>query len=108
MLTLIVAARRKPGMTHQAFLHHLHPVHGPLSAARPLRIPRYVQNHVFDASLGAEGDPSHLAEFGRDSVTELWLDDMEALAPRCPPRTCVRSSLPTAPGPTTRPVPWTC
>ncbi|MEV5957493.1 EthD domain-containing protein [Streptomyces sp. NPDC051987] len=80
MLTLIAAARRKPGMTHRAFLHHLHHVHGPLSAAHPLRIRRYVQNHVFDASFGTEGDPAHLTEFGRDSVTELRFDDMEALA----------------------------
>ncbi|MEU5312420.1 EthD domain-containing protein [Streptomyces sp. NPDC021562] len=80
MLTLIAAARRKPGMTHRAFLHHLHHVHGPLSAANPLRIRRYVQNHVFDASFGTEEDPAHLTEFGRDSVTELRFDDMEALA----------------------------
>ncbi|MFF4655461.1 EthD domain-containing protein [Streptomyces sp. NPDC001381] len=80
MLTLIAAARRRPGMTHRAFLHHLHHVHGPLSAANPLRIRRYVQNHVFDASFGTEGDSAHLTEFGRDSVTELRFDDMEALA----------------------------
>ncbi|RRR78080.1 EthD domain-containing protein [Streptomyces sp. RP5T] len=80
MLTLIAAIRRKPGMTHSAFLRHLHHVHGPLSAANPLLIRSYVQNHVFDASFGVEGDPAHLTTFGRDSVTELRFDDMGALA----------------------------
>ncbi|SPF06679.1 EthD domain-containing protein [Streptomyces sp. MA5143a] len=80
MLTLIAAIRRKPGMTHRAFLRHLHHVHGPLAAANPLRISGYVQNHVFDASFGAEGDPAYLTAFGRDSVTELRFDDMDALA----------------------------
>lgn len=80
VLTLIAAVRRKPGMTHQAFLHHLQHVHGPLSAANPLHIRRYVQNHVFDASFGSDGDPAHLTEFGRDSVTELHFDSVEELA----------------------------
>jgi hypothetical protein len=38
--TLIAAIRRKRGMTHQAFLHQLHHVHGSLAAANPLRIRR--------------------------------------------------------------------
>ncbi|MEV7981262.1 EthD domain-containing protein [Streptomyces sp. NPDC086519] len=80
MLNLIAAIRRKPGMTHRAFLHYLQHVHGPLAAADPLRIRRYVQNHVFDASFGSEEDPAYLTEFGRDSVTELLFEDMEALA----------------------------
>jgi len=80
MLTLIAAVRRKPGMTHQAFVHHLQHVHGPLSAAKPLGVRRYVQNHVFDASFGSAGDPAHLTEFGRDAVTELQFEDMGALA----------------------------
>ncbi|MDN0198913.1 EthD domain-containing protein [Streptomyces sp. S.PNR 29] len=79
MLNLIAAIRRKPGMTHRAFLHYLHHVHGSLAAANPLRIRRYVQNHVFDASFGSEGDPTYLTEFGRDSVTELHFENMEAL-----------------------------
>jgi len=80
MLNLIAAIRRKPGMTHQAFLHYVQHVHGSLAAANPLRIRRYVQNHVFDASFGSEGDPTYLTEFGRDSVTELHFENMEALA----------------------------
>ncbi|WP_215452605.1 EthD domain-containing protein [Streptomyces sp. ATCC 21386] len=80
MLTLIAAIRRKPGMTHQAFLHYLQHVHGSLAAANPLGIGRYIQNHVFDASFGSEGDPAYLTEFGRDSVTELHFENMEALA----------------------------
>ncbi len=79
MPTLIAAIRRKPGMTHRAFLHHLQHVHGSLAAANPLRIRRYVQNHVFDASFGTESDPAYLTEFGRDSVTELHFDTFEAL-----------------------------
>ncbi|MCI3270711.1 EthD domain-containing protein [Streptomyces cylindrosporus] len=80
MLNLIAAIRRKPGMTHQAYLHYLQHVHGSLAAANPLRISRYVQNHVFDSSFGTEEDPAYLTEFGRDSVTELHFEDMEALA----------------------------
>ncbi|MDX3520487.1 EthD domain-containing protein [Streptomyces scabiei] len=80
MLTLIAAVRRKPGMTHRAFVHYLHHVHGPLAAAKPLGVRRYVQNHVFDASFGTEGDAAHLTEFGRDAVTELQFDDKGALA----------------------------
>ncbi|WEH13122.1 EthD domain-containing protein [Streptomyces sp. VNUA24] len=80
MLTLIAAVRRRPGMTHRAFVHHLHHVHGPLAAAKPLGVRRYVQNHVFDASFGTEGDAAHLTEFGRDAVTELQFDDQDALA----------------------------
>lgn len=80
MLTLIAAVRRKPGMTHHAFVHYLHHVHGPLAAAKPLGVRRYVQNHVFDASFGTEGDAAHLTEFGRDAVTELQFDDRDALA----------------------------
>ncbi|CAL9548315.1 hypothetical protein [Streptomyces sp. enrichment culture] len=38
--TLIAAIRHEPGMTHQAFLHYLQPVHGSLAAANPLRIRR--------------------------------------------------------------------
>lgn len=80
MLTLIAAVRRKPGMTHQAFVHYLQHVHGPLAAAEPLGVRRYVQNHVFDASFGSEGDEAHLTEFGRDAVTELQFDHKDALA----------------------------
>ncbi|MEU2265632.1 EthD domain-containing protein [Streptomyces olindensis] len=80
MLTLIAAVRRKPGMTHQAFVHYLHHVHGPLAAAKPLGVRRYVQNHVFDASFGSEGDAAHLTVFGRDAVTELQFHDKDALA----------------------------
>ncbi|MFI1035809.1 EthD domain-containing protein [Streptomyces sp. NPDC020951] len=80
MLNLIAAIRRKPGMTHQAFLHYLQHGHGSLAAANPLQVRRYVQNHVFDASFGSEEDPTHLTDFGRDSVTELHFENMEALA----------------------------
>ncbi|MDX2548905.1 EthD domain-containing protein [Streptomyces sp. WI04-05B] len=80
MLTLIAAVRRKPGMTRQAFAHYLRHVHGPLSAAKPLGVRRYVQNHVFDASFGSEEDLSYLTDFGRDAVTELQFDDLNALA----------------------------
>ncbi|MFM9695957.1 EthD domain-containing protein [Streptomyces europaeiscabiei] len=80
MLNLIAAIRRKPGMTHQAFLHYVQHVHGSLATANPLRIGRYIQNHVFDASFGSERDPTHLTDFGRDSVTELHFESMEALA----------------------------
>ncbi|MGW1719148.1 EthD domain-containing protein [Streptomyces sp. NPDC002156] len=80
MLNLIAAVRRKPGMTHHAFLHYLQHVHGSLAAENPLHVRRYVQNHVFDASFGSEEDPTHLTDFGRDSVTELHFENMEALA----------------------------
>ncbi|WP_405719744.1 EthD domain-containing protein [Streptomyces sp. NBC_01537] len=80
MLNLIAAIRRRPGMTHQAFLHYLQYVHGSLAAANPLQVRRYVQNHVFDSSFGSEEDPAYLTDVGRDSVTELHFENMEALA----------------------------
>ena len=80
MLNLIAAIRRKPGMSHRAFLRYVHDVHGSLAAANPLRIRRYLQNHVFDASFGSEEDPAYVTDFGRDNVTELHFEDMAALA----------------------------
>ena len=80
MLNLIAAVRRKPGMTHRAFLRYVHDVHGSLAAAKPLQIRRYLQNHVFDSSFGSEEDPAYVTDFGRDNVTELHFEDMEALA----------------------------
>ncbi|WP_307835138.1 EthD domain-containing protein [Streptomyces adelaidensis] len=55
-------------------------MHGSLAAENPLRIRRYVQNHVFDSSFGTGEDPAYLTGFGRDSVTELHFENMEALA----------------------------
>ncbi len=70
MLNLIAAIRRKPGMTHRAFLRYVHDVHGSLAAANPLRIRDYLQNHVFDSSFGSAEDPAYVTDFGRDNVTE--------------------------------------
>ncbi len=47
MLNLIAAIRRKPGMTHRAFLRYVHDVHGSLAAANPLRIRGYFQVTAF-------------------------------------------------------------
>lgn len=79
MIKTLAAIRRKPGMTQQEYFSYIRDVHGALARAKPLAIRRYVQNHVFDSAYGAEGDPAYQGLFQRDSVTELYFDDVEGM-----------------------------
>ena len=79
MIKQIAAVRRKPGMTHSEFRQYIEHVHGDLARAKPLGVKKYLKNHVFDGAYGAKDDPRYELVFGRDSVTELWFENLEAL-----------------------------
>ncbi|MGD2082139.1 MAG: EthD domain-containing protein [Chromatiales bacterium] len=77
MIKLIVAIRRRAGMSPEAFHEHWRSTHARLvrgspAAARYMR--RYVQCHTLPESY-AQGEPAF------DGTTEIWFDsvaDMEA------------------------------
>lgn len=79
MIKTLAAIRRKPGMAQQEYFSYIRDVHGALARAKPLAIRRYVQNHVGDSAYGADGDPAYQGLFHRDSVTELYFDDVEGM-----------------------------
>jgi len=65
-------ARRKPGMTVEAFQKHWREVHGPLGAAVP-SLRRYVQSHPRPSAYSREHDPVW------DGIAIIWFDDSAAL-----------------------------
>ena len=65
-------ARRKPGMTVEAFQQHWREVHGPLGARVP-GLRRYVQSHTRLSGYGRGHDPAW------DGVALIWFDDSAAL-----------------------------
>ena len=79
MVKFTILLVRNPSLTHAEFVAHHRDVHAPLFmsvAAVKETVRRYVQQHAVPAEL--PGLPP-----GRfDGVTELWFDDVEALA-RC-------------------------
>ncbi len=76
MIKIIVASRRRAGMSHEEHLKYFEAVHGAkvLAAGDEVlrHISKYVQNHVRDAVYNAGGA-------GYDSVGELWFSDGAAL-----------------------------
>lgn len=78
MIKMVTASRRRAGLLQSEMLHHAQHIHGDIARAKPMGVRRYVQNHVFDAAYGALGDATHVVS-ARDSVTELYFDDVEAL-----------------------------
>jgi uncharacterized protein (TIGR02118 family) len=77
MIKLIVAVKRRPGMTPEEFQQHWIERHAPLvrgAAATSRYVRRYVQCHTLLEQY-AEGEPAF------DGTAELWfdsLDDMQA------------------------------
>ena len=65
-------ARRKPGMTVEAFQNHWRQVHGPLGASVPA-LRRYVQSHLRPSAYSRGHDPAW------DGVAIIWFDDSAAL-----------------------------
>ncbi len=65
-------ARRKPGMTVEAFQRHWREVHGSLGARVP-GLRRYVQSHTRLSGYGRGYDPAW------DGVALIWFDDSAAL-----------------------------
>jgi hypothetical protein len=80
MIKMIATICRRPGMTHAEYLAYVQHVHGPIAAAQPVTLARYVQNHVFDSAFGSHAERTHSQVVARDSVTELYWDDPKAMA----------------------------
>ncbi|QKS80471.1 EthD domain-containing protein [Pseudomonas bijieensis] len=79
MIKILAAVRRKPGMTHAEFLNYIEHKHGEIARAKPLGVKRYVQNHVIDSAFGVDADNAYTQTFHRDSITELFFDNMSDL-----------------------------
>ncbi len=79
MIKMLAAVRRKPGMTHVEFLDYIEHQHGKIAQAKPLGVKRYVQNHVIDAAFGVDSDNAYTQTFHRDSITELFFENMSDL-----------------------------
>ncbi|BBC38771.1 hypothetical protein SGFS_100650 [Streptomyces graminofaciens] len=79
MIKLVAAVRRRPGMTHAEFAEYIEKVHGGIALADKLTVRKYVQNHVLDGAYGALGDVGYQVKLPRDSVTELYFDDLESM-----------------------------
>jgi len=79
MIKMLAAVRRKPGMTHAEFLEYIEHQHGKIAQAKPLGVKRYVQNHVIDCAFGIDSDVTYTKNFHRDSITELFFDDISGL-----------------------------
>jgi hypothetical protein len=79
MIKILAAVRRKPGMTHAEFLNYVEHTHGEIAKAEPLGVKRYVQNHVIDAAFGVDADSAYAQSFHKDSITELFFEDVPGL-----------------------------
>lgn len=79
MIKILAAVRRKPGMTHAEFLEYIEHQHGKIAKAKPLGVKRYAQNHVIDSAFGVDADITYTQTFHRDSITELFFENMPAL-----------------------------
>jgi len=80
MIKMMAAICRRPGMTHAEYLAYVEHVHGAISNENPVTVRRYVQNHVFDSAFGSGAEAAHSMTVARDSVTELYWDDAQAMA----------------------------
>ncbi|GHB59690.1 hypothetical protein GCM10010306_061540 [Streptomyces umbrinus] len=79
MIKLVAAVRRRPGMTHAEYAEYIETVHGGIALADKLTVRKYVQNHVLDGAYGALGDVGYQVTLPRDSVTELYFDDLASM-----------------------------
>ncbi|WP_405959478.1 EthD domain-containing protein [Streptomyces sp. NBC_00024] len=79
MIKLVAAVRRRPGRTHAEYAEYIENVHGGIALADRLTVRKYVQNHVLDGAYGALGDVGYQVTLPRDSVTELYFDDLESM-----------------------------
>lgn len=79
MVKFTILLVRKPELTHAQFVHHHKAVHAALFTSIAVvreTVRRYVQQHAVTADLPGLPPPCF------DGITELWFDDVEALA-RC-------------------------
>ena len=76
MVKFTILLRRKPSMTHDAFVAYHRERHAPLFCALPAvreRVRRYVQSHTVPESIPG------LPPVTFDGITELWFDDVAGL-----------------------------
>ena len=79
MIKFTILLTRKPGLTHSQFVDHHKTVHAPLFMSVGVvkeTVRGYVQQHALPVELPGMPPVKY------DGITELWFDDVEALA-RC-------------------------
>jgi uncharacterized protein (TIGR02118 family) len=80
MVKFTILLKRKPTLTHEQFVDHHKNSHAPFFMSVKVvqdTVRRYVQQHaMMDVELPGMPPPKY------DGVTELWFDDVDALA-RC-------------------------
>jgi len=77
MIKFSILLRRRPGTTHQDFVDYHRNHHAPLFMSLPVvkqHVRRYVQQHTITATMPV------LPPTTIDGITELWFDDVEAIA----------------------------
>lgn len=79
MIKMMIATRRRPGMTHAEFTAYNVDIHGTIVRGHPVTIRRYLQHDVYDGAFGRTGDVAFNVVFGRDNITELYFDDLAGL-----------------------------
>jgi uncharacterized protein (TIGR02118 family) len=72
MIKMIIALKRREGMSHEEFVHYQREIHRPLLASIP-ETRRYLRRFVVSYPIPAPDypDPSY------DSVVEAWFDSVE-------------------------------
>ena len=79
MIKFTILLTRKPSLTREEFIDHHRNRHAALFMSVPVvqqTVRRYVQQHAIDATLPGMPPTKY------DGITELWFDDVDALA-RC-------------------------
>ncbi len=79
MVKFTILLKRKPTLTHDEFVAYHRAMHAPLFMSIPVvreTVRRYVQQHAMPVELPG------LPPVRYDGITELWFDDVDALA-RC-------------------------
>lgn len=75
MICLLGFYKRKPGITHEEYLHHWKNVHAKLAMETPevaKYIKKYVQHHIRPAEVFPGVEP-----VGYDGMSELWVDSID-------------------------------
>lgn len=83
MIKQMAVVTRRPDMTHQEYVDYVKHIHGyQITCSNPLTISKYIQNYVYDAAYGTKKDlfeEGYKIVYSRDSITELYFEDSEAL-----------------------------
>ena len=77
MIKLTILLRRHPALSREQFVTYHREEHAPLFMSLPVvrdNVRRYVQQHTVDAALPG------LPPTTIDGITELWFDDVDAVA----------------------------